>query len=152
MPDLREPRTGSAPNNSRSLPALPQRAACGRHPLLRPRRSGSPAGHGFPSIGNRGFILFNNALQLCEADVFRVLELALRLLPMLGNLTAVFRTLYFSNPWTRAQRERHRRRQGSDRRERQMGPPGFARPPYKLGPRALRALLFPDIYRETETP
>ncbi|MEI7851632.1 MAG: hypothetical protein WCH86_07340, partial [Kiritimatiellales bacterium] len=32
--------------------------------------SGSPAGHGFPSIGNRGFILFNNALQLCEADVF----------------------------------------------------------------------------------
>ena len=32
---------------SKQQPALPQRAACGRHPLLRPRRSGSPAGHGF---------------------------------------------------------------------------------------------------------
>ena len=148
MPDLREPRTGSAPNNSRSLPALPQRAACGRHPLLRPRRSGSPAGHGFPIIGNRGFIVFNNALQLCEADVIRVLELALRFLPMLGNLTAVVRSLYFSNLW-------------------KWGPRALPGPPIKWGPvryaplvihcssnnlKQFQPLLFPDIYRETETP
>jgi hypothetical protein len=36
-----------------------------------------------------------------------------------------------------------------------MGPPAARAPrwgPHKMGPRALRALLFPDIYRETETP
>ena len=92
MPDLREPRTGSAPNNSRSLPAaylngrslffLPEAyglkskafslaATCGRHPLLRPRRSGSLAGGAvFQPSENCCFVFFTNALQLCEADVF----------------------------------------------------------------------------------
>ena len=39
----------------------------------------------------------------------------------------------FSNPWN-------------------MGPPAARAPPHKMGPRALRALLFPDICREIETP
>ena len=52
--------------------------------------------------------------------------------PILGTFS--------SNPW-----------KITNRHSPMLGAPA-ARPPYKLGPRALRALLFPDIYREIETP
>jgi len=101
---------------SSDLCALSPAAAFGKVPPLLRRRCAPLRGAVFQPSENCRFVFFTNALQLCEADVFRVLELALRFIPTLGN-----------------------------------GAPA-ARPPYKLGPRALRALLFPDIYRETETP
>ena len=85
MPYRREPRTGSAPNqqpflagftSTRRLRKLPLRGLAVPAPLR---------GTVFQPSENCRFVLFTNALQLCEADIFRVLKLALRFLPMFGN-------------------------------------------------------------------
>jgi len=87
---------------------------------------------------------FKNTVQPCAvkssnpwSELFQPLEPHAEFFPTLGTaMSEFFQSLEnhqsaFTNAW---------------------GPPLRVPPPYKLGPRALRALLFPDIYREIETP
>ena len=79
------PARAPLPINSRSLPAVPLDRRLRKLPL---RGLAVPAplrGTVFQPSENCCFVFFTNALQLCEADVFRVLELALRFLPTSGT-------------------------------------------------------------------
>jgi hypothetical protein len=137
---------------SSDLRTLSPAAAFGKiPPLLRRRRSGSLAGGavclaaGFRLRRFRPSALQRPAIPPQRGQVsklwnffFQPLELRAEFFQPLENPSSVFfqcleitnRQSAFANAWG----------------------PRCACPPHKMGPRALRALLFPDICREIETP
>ena len=93
MPDQREPRTGSVPNNSRSLPAVPLDRRLRKAPAVAASPFRLPCGAWFSKHRKQRLQLFQECSATLRGRCLRVLELALRFLPMLGNLTSIFPTL-----------------------------------------------------------
>jgi len=136
---------------SADLCALSPAAAFGKiPPLLRRRRSGSPAGGavclaaGFRLRRFRPSALQRSAIPPRRGQFPSFGTFSSNLWNFVRNFSNPWkiRPLYFSNVWKSPIGNRHSPMHGAP----------AARAPHKMGPRALRALLFPDIYREIETP